>query len=404
MNEVGSSRSANPSNPSAQPLKGRDIVCFSNDWDGDPLSKTHLMRLLAQDNRILWVNSLGNRAPGATAHDARRLLRKAWKALAGVREVEPNLFVLSPLAVPVFGSEAVGAVNRVALGLQVRRAMKGLGFQRPVVWAFLPAAQWVARSLEPDLLVYHCVDEFSAFSDAPGEAIARMEKQLVREADLVIASAQRLYDSKRALNPRTVLVRHGVDYRHFARALDRATPVPEDVAGLPRPVLGFFGLVADWVDVDLLEALAKANPGGSVVLVGRVRTDVSRLRRATNVHLLGPKPYATLPGYAKAFDVGLLPFRVNELTLNSNPLKVREYLAAGLPVVSTAIPEVEQLGQCLVAHDTPQFLAQVRRALRVPGPRRARSDRIRSESWEARLEEIRGHVAALESSRRRLAR
>ncbi|MGC4113834.1 MAG: glycosyltransferase [Myxococcales bacterium] len=393
-----------PERPGPQALVGRDIVCFSNDWDGDPLSKTHLMRLLARDNRILWVNSLGNRAPGATAHDARRMVRKAWKALSGVREVEPNLFVLSPLAVPVFGSESVAAVNRVALKLQVRRAMRSLRFLHPVVWAFLPAAQWVARSLEPDLLVYHCVDEFSAFSDAPGQAIAQLEAKLAREADLVIVSAQRLYESKRALDERTVLVRHGVDHRHFARALDRDTPLPEEVAGLPRPVLGFFGLVADWVDVELLEAVAKDHPAGSLVIVGRVRCDVSRLRRLPNVHLLGPKPYATLPGYAKAFDVALLPFRVNELTLNANPLKVREYLAAGLPVVSTAIPEVEQLGQCLVAHDTPEFLAQVRRALRVPGRRQARSDRIRPESWDAKIEEIRGHVAALEASRREAAK
>ena len=399
MGEIGTARASARRPPRAKALKGRDIVCFSNDWGGDPLSKTHLMRLLAQDNRILWVNSLGNRAPKASAHDARRMLRKAGKALRGVQELERNLHVLSPLAVPVFGSPSADAVNRLALGIQVRRAMRGLGFGRPVVWAFLPSAEWIAGSLAPDPLIYHCVDEFSAFSDAPGAAIAAMEARLAGRADLVIASAGRLFESKRHLNPRTVLVRHGVDHAHFAQALDEATPIPEDVAALPRPLLGFFGLIEDWIDQELLEAVAASVSSGSVVLIGRARADVSRLRRLRNVHLMGPRPYASLPGYAKAFDVALLPFRVNELTLNANPLKAREYLAAGLPVVSTAIPEVEQLGQCSIARDAAGFVAQVRRALQEPGRRRARSQRIRSESWEARLEEIRGHVAALKARR-----
>lgn len=381
-------------------LVGRDIVCFSNDWGGDPLSKVHLMRILARDNRILWVNSLGNRAPTASVYDARRIARKALAALRGVREVEPNLYVLAPLAVPLPGSRVAWAINRAALQLQLRRAMRSLGFERPVVWSFLPSADWVAHALEPDLLVYHCVDEFSAFSDAPGEAVAQMEARLVKRADLVITSAERLYRSKRALNPSTVLVRHGVDWRHFAQALDPRTEIPEEIAGLPRPILGFFGLIADWVDLELLEEVAQANPGGSLVLIGRVRTDVSRLRRLKNVHLLGPRPYARLPAYAKAFDVALLPFVANELTANSNPLKVREYLAAGLPVVSTAVPEVERLGLCAIGRTRAGFLAQIKRALRSPGPRRARSARVRSESWEARVEEIRRHVRALELARR----
>jgi glycosyltransferase involved in cell wall biosynthesis len=375
-----------------QILRGRDIVCFSNDWDGDPLSKTHLMRLLSRDNRVLWVGSLGNRAPRASAYDARRLARKAWVALRGVREVEPNIHVLSPLAIPLLGSSLARAFNREALKLQIRRAMRALHFQRPIVWAFLPAAEWVARALKPDLLIYHCVDEFSAFSDAPSRAVAECEARLVKEADLVITSAERLFDSKRALNPRTVLVRHGVDHAHFARALDPSTAIPEEVSALPRPIFGFFGLIADWVDQELIEKVANANASGSVVMLGKVRTDVSRLKKVRNVHILGPRPYRELPSFCKAFDVALMPFRINELTLNANPLKVREYLAAGLPVVSTAIPEVEQLGLCFVGKDHQGFLAQLPRALESPMSRRERSERMKGESWAARLEEIRSHV------------
>lgn len=376
-------------------LRGRDIVCFSNDWDGDPLSKTHLMRILAQENRILWVNSLGNRAPRPTARDARRVLKKAAGALAGVREAERNIHVLSPLALPLFGSEIARSINRAALRLQILRAMRRLGFSRPIVWSFLPAAQWVAKSLEPALLIYHCVDEFSAFSDAPSRAVAEMEGRLVKESDLVITSAERLYEAKRAQNPRTVLVRHGVDHAHFARALDPELVVPEAMVGLPRPVFGFFGLIADWVDLELLGAVAAAYPSGSVVVIGRQRVDVGSLTRIRNVHLLGPRPYAELPAFAKGFDVALLPFCINELTLNANPLKVREYLAAGLPVVATGVPEVEQLGLCFIGRDREDFVSKLREALQTPGPRRERSEAVRGESWAARVEEIRGHVAAL---------
>src|SRR5690606_33031174 len=123
----------------------------------------------------------------------------------------------------------------------------------------------------------HCVDEFSAFSDAPGRAIAEAEARLVRAADLVITSAERLQQSKRAMNPNTCLVRHGVDFAHFSRALDPELKPPEDVARLAKPIIGFFGLVADWVDIELLEKVARSFPEASVVIIGSVRTDVSRL-------------------------------------------------------------------------------------------------------------------------------
>jgi glycosyltransferase involved in cell wall biosynthesis len=134
---------------------------------------------------------------------------------------------------------------------------------------------------------------------------------------------------------------------------------------------------------------------GSLVIVGKATTDVSMLERLPNVHLMGRQPYASLPAYCKAFDVSLNPFRINELTLNANPLKVREYLAAGLPVVSTAVPEVMKLDLCRIGFDRESFIQEIETALIDPGPSQARSEAIQSESWEARLDEIRGHIAAL---------
>jgi hypothetical protein len=374
------------------PHAREDIVCFSNDWDGDPLSKTHLMRILARDHQVLWVNSLGNRSARASSSDARRVVRKLRAAARGLVEVERNIHVLSPLYVPAYGNAAALRANRVLVRLQVLAAMKRLGMRRPISWSFLPSAAAVAGTLGEALVLYHVVDEFSAFSDASVH-VAEMERRLLERADLVIASSEKLLEGKRRTNPHTVLVRHGVDYGHFARACEPG-PVPEDLARLPRPVIGFFGLVADWIDLALVRRVADRYPGASVVLLGRVVTSTTPLEGARNVHLLGRKPYAELPAYCRGFDVALTPFKLNALALAANPLKAREYVAAGLPNVCTDLPELRAIPGCTVVKDPDAFVEEVGRALEAGGPDPARSALVRGESWEAKVLEIRGHLGA----------
>jgi glycosyltransferase involved in cell wall biosynthesis len=395
MGQQGVNGNGHGADAAAGVLRGRDILCFSHDWSGDPLSKTHLMRLLARDNRVLWVNSIGYRTPTVSKADASRAFKKLFAAAQPLGNPEPNIYVLNPLAVPLYNRPSARALNRHLLRFQVRRAMRKLGFRRPINWVFNPPAAVVAGSLGEEQLIYQCVDEYSAFSGVSGRAMAEFEEKLLRMADLSIVSAERLLESKGRINPQTVLVRHGVDFTHFSRALDPATAVPAEIASLPRPVIGFFGLVADWVDVELMAEVAKHFSGGSLVVLGKATTDVSMLEGLPNVHLLGRKPYEELPAYCKGFDVALMPFRLNELTLNANPLKVREYLAAGLPVVSTSIPEVEVLGLCRIADGPAATIREIEAALEDPGPGRARSEAVRSESWEARLDEIRRHLASV---------
>jgi glycosyltransferase involved in cell wall biosynthesis len=376
-------------------LRGRDMLCFGHDWSGDPLSKTHLMRLLARDNRVLWINSIGYRAPTASGRDFKRIVTKLRAAAEPVKEVEPNIFVLNPLAVPAYGVPAMQRVNRELLKLQVWRAVDRLGFRRVVNWVFNPTAAVVAGALSEDLVVYYCVDEFTAFSGISPQLVA-LERQLIEKADLVIVSSEKLRQTKSAHNPRTALVRHGVQYDHFRTALAPETRVPDEVARLPKPVIGYFGLMADdWIDIDLMEHVARHFAGGSMVLLGKVTTDLSRLTALPNVHVLGRKPFEDLPAYCKAFDVAMNPFPLNEVTLNSNPLKVREYLAAGLPVVSTRIPEVEVVREARIADSKEAFVKAIEEALARPGPRPERSASMRNESWEAKIEEVRLAVATL---------
>jgi glycosyltransferase involved in cell wall biosynthesis len=297
--------------------------------------------------------------------------------------------VLNPLVVPAYGSPRIQRFNKKFLRFQVRRAMRQLRFERPINWVFNPAAALIAGELGEERLIYYCVDEYTAFNGVASESLLSMERGLLEKADLVIVSAERLYQSKRPHNPNTHLVRHGVDFEHFRKALDPQTAVPPEIALLPKPIIGYFGLIAEeWIDLELLVRVAKAFPHASLVMLGKITMDVTPLRQLPNVHLLGRKPYETLSAYCKGFDVALIPFPQNEATLNSNPLKAREYLAAGLPVISTPVPEVEVLGQCRIGCDHDGFIAEVAAALRDPGPSAARSECVRMEGWSARLVEV----------------
>ena len=380
-------------------LYGRDILCFSHDWTGDPLSKTHLMRVLSKDNRILWINAIANRMPTTSSKDMSRIFNKLKSFTEPIREVEPNIFVLNPLAIPAYGNKAIVALNKRSLVSQVKKAMRKLDFKNVVNMVFNPAAGMIAGKLGESELIYYCVDEYTAFTGS--SALKDIEIDLFQKSDLVIVSAEKLYDSKKQYNENTFIIRHGTDWRHFRTALDADLVIPADIADLPRPIIGFHGLLADWVDYELIKKTAEHFKDGSVVLIGKIAVDAEQkvkiLNDVPNVHFLGRKPYAELPAYCKAFDVALNPFAINELTLAANPLKVREYLAAGLPVVSTDIPEVRVLPACLVAVDHDDFIKKIQEAIDHPEPREAVSDAISHESWEAKIDELRSIMVSTRS-------
>lgn len=383
-------------------LRGRDILCFSHDWTGDPLSKTHLTRVLSKDNRILWINAIANRMPTTSSKDLSRIYKKLKSFTEPVREVEPNIFVMNPLAIPAYGSKAIVAFNQKFLVRQVKSAMKKLGMRNVINMVFNPAAGMIAGKLGESELLYYCVDEYTAFTGV-SSGLREIEEDLFRRSDLVVVSAEKLLESKKQFNANTFLIRHGTDWRHFRKALDETTKIPDEIKDLRRPVIGFHGLLADWVDFELLRKTAEHFKNGSVVLIGKIAVDAEKkikiLDDVSNIHFLGRKPYEDLPAFCKGFDVALNPFEISELTLAANPLKVREYLAAGLQVVSTDIPEVRVLENCLVGANHADFIAKIEEVLSNPKPREEISDAIRHESWDAKVGELR-EVLFLTQSRK----
>jgi len=349
-----------------------------------------LMLRFARSHRILWINSVNNRSPRLARKDMRRI----WEKLAGFRQglsqAHDRIWVLNPLYIPFHGSPTVRAMNRRLLGIQIRRALSRLKIRRPITYTFAPTSADVAGTLGEMKIIYHCVDEFAAFSDAGSEVAAR-ERELLKKSDIVLCSAVGLFDRKKEYNSHTYLVTHGVDYEFFRKAADKRIPIAAEIQCLPRPSLGVTGLLADWVDICLLAELANLRPEWSIVLIGRSDTDLKVLDGLKNIHLLGHRPYHRLPEYLRGFDVALLPFVDNELTRNANPLKLREYMAAGLPVVASPLPEVVRYaGRVALARTATDYEREIAALLErgEVGPSAERSAQMASESWDVKLAEI----------------
>ena len=377
-------------------LSGDNIICFAKDWTEDPTSNNHVMRLLAKKNEVLWLNSIATRAPSLTSsRDLKKIGRKLKSFSQGPRVIEDGLNVYTPIVLPFPHSAMATKLNGEILKRTIGVLRKKLGMKDFQLWSFIPTAVQYVGKLGESLVVYYCTDEWSHFSYVDGPKIVAMEKELCEKADIVFCTARTLLDRKRVFNPETHLASHGVDYSHFAKALDPSTPIAEEIARLPKPVIGFVGLVQDWVDLELIGKLAAKYEKGSVVIVGKSLVDMGGLAKYGNVHLLGRKPYSELPKYCKGFDVALIPFKVNELTRNVNPIKLREYFSAGLPVVSTEIPEVSYYKDtCTVARTHDEFLRGVETELRNDSPeaRRARSDAMKKETWEQKVDELGTHI------------
>jgi glycosyltransferase involved in cell wall biosynthesis len=383
----------------AAPPAGETIVCFSSiDWDFNWQGHQELASWLARHgNRVLFVDNTGVRT--AALRDVPRLRQRFrnWRhGAGGLRAVQPGVWVLSPLLLPLPYSALARSLNRMWLLRSVRRWLRSVDVHRPIVWTFLPTplVRDLIRALQPELCVYYCVDDMPGSSPA-ARRVESSETALFREADLVLVTSEKL--RARALRhcEAAPIFPFGVSAAALAAVDGQPGPPPQEVRDLPRPVVGYVGGVNVKLDQALLAQAAALLPEASFVLVGPVEEDAARLRRVRNVHLLGPRPHADVVRFLRAFDVGIVPYRLTDYTAHVFPTKLTEYLAAGLPVVATPLHEITrfnaQNGDVIQTATGPEdFAAAIRRAAAPAEPPVAerRAAIARTHAWDTRLLEM----------------
>jgi len=362
----------------------RDVsfVVFSDDWGRHPSSCEHIFRRIVGTHRVVWVNTMGFRAPNFSLADLRRSANKiqSWfrKPDATVAEpLPPNLEVFSPLILPFPGNRACDSFNARSMANPVKHALQKFAGDDVRLVTSLPNLGGVFRQFPNLRRYYYCVDDFLQWPGANPAVVGAMESELIEHCDAAIVTARSLQDKFDRSPIEPEYLGHGVDCGHFdGLARERAAD---------RPLIGFFGEVRDWFASDLIEAAATQHPDWDFEIIGRIQIDVSVLEALPNVRFTGPVPYPDLPRAAARFDVGLIPYRLTSLTRAINPLKGLEYLALGLPVVATPLPALDDLGDLILRADEPgSFVNAIERALADDGPglREKRLACARGHDWE----------------------
>ncbi len=299
--------------------------------------------------------------------------------------------------------EAIAVVRELVTGALDRAPLAGR-FDRVVQWFYTPmAAPEMLGAFDEDGVIYDCMDELAQFRFAPAD-IGRRERMLLSRADVVFTGGHRLYESKSRYHDNVHFFGCGVDAAHFNQARSAQTVVPHDAAELPGPIMGYFGVIDERLDYDLLRTLAERRPDWTLLMIGPVvKVDPADLPRASNIHWLGQRDYSQLPAYVRSFDVCLMPFALNEATEYINPTKTLEYMAAGKPIVSTAVADVVRnfVPVVRVASDVEGFVSHVIESVEQPDPARIEQGILRAatESWEGIVWQMRRLMGAAVAAR-----
>jgi UDP-galactopyranose mutase len=358
------------------PAPAPDLICLSHlRWNFVFQRPQHLMTRCARDRRVFFVEEpvIGGRT------DPRLEI-----------ETSSRVCVVVPHLPAGLSAACIERVQRALLDELIEQQQ----IEQYLLWYYTPMALAFTDHLAPAATIYDCMDELSAFKNAPA-VLKQREADLMRRASLVLTGGQSLYEAKRHQHTNIHLFPSSVDVEHFAQARGK-TIDPGDQAAIPHPRLGFFGVIDERMDLELLDGVAAARPAWHIVMLGPVvKIDSAALPSRPNIHYLGPKKYGELPQYVAGWEVALLPFARNEATRFISPTKTPEYLAAGKPVVSTTIRDVvrpyAQRGLVRIADDVPGFVHACTAAMAEdPTKRTTQADAfLRQTSWEGTWSRLR---------------
>ncbi len=376
------------------PQYPRSVVCFGGeDWwyHNRGHCDMQFMRQFAKHVPVLYVNSIVIRKPNFSEGPVfwQRLQRKARSIFRGLRQVSERFWVFSPVTAPVHHIPGFRVINDIAIRLQTRGVMRRLTMQKPLVWVNCPGACFAALALPRCGLVYQRTDRFEDFPGIDAHRVSLYDRMLRERADLTFYCNRSLYEEERETCRAALYVEHGVDYERFAQPSSDVA-LPADIADLPRPIAGFFGAIdTHKFDLDLAVRVAGELPGFSFVFIGEASIDCSALSALPNVSMVGRIPYERIPDYGRVFDVCLMPFKSNAWIEAFSPIKLKEYLALGKPIVTTGFPELSEYAELVyVGEDARRFAECVARAVREDSVsmQQKRRQRVSGHSWESKAQ------------------
>lgn len=354
-------------------LAGRDIVVLGHQrWDAHFTVLHGTTLRLAQQNRVLFMEPPDSAASILHHRGARAALGRMFNRLElcgkslGIYHVPPLFLPFQPYSRAILRS-----IEWTFLRM-VRDGIRRMGLSDPLFWVYQFNTARVVEKLDPPLVVYECIEEAAGFTRSPRKQayVRDLDAQLCRRADVVFVPNAPMLTARRPLARAIHVFPWPVDFDHYHQAAHPALQVPEDLARIAPPIIGFYGnLDPCRFDIELVHTLAQRRPRWNFALIGPFWQgfEPGPLRRCPNVHFLGPKPLRDLPAYLKGFAVGIIPYGLNEFTRSITPLKLMEYLATGKPVVTTPLPAALPLGHVLrVAADADEFEAQIAAALADP--------------------------------------
>jgi len=408
----------NTNTTSSQPInKNRPLIVFGEDWGAHPSSTQHIVKILGQTRPVIWLNSIGLRKPKLTRHDLARVYNKiksfilskpkGTKAQESINDINNSQFIIiNPLVIPCANSWLSLKLSKAILKWQLKSACKRLELSDPIIWTSLPTTVDYLELFEKAPCVYYCGDDFSSLAGVDHQFVSEKETELISKSSYIFTASEKLlhkFPADKAVN-----IPHGVNFSLFS---EKVRHIPLD---LPqgKPIAGFYGSISSWLDQDLLVQTIKALPHWRFVFIGKADCNIDKLQQFSNVYFLGTRPHNDLPKYIQNWNVAILPFVNNKQIQMCNPLKLREYLASGTPIVTTDFNALNGYRKYLqVANKANPFyqaillanaevtplvnfdrLDNISDLLAITQVKQTRKSCVVNESWESRAKEVQRYL------------
>lgn len=371
-----------------------DIICFSTTtWEPIPTRKQQIMKRMPEDIRIFYVEPPITYIGPLKDKRIKQYLKKYKNNPFKIKE---NLYVFSlPPIFPFYNKlRIINKINQWKIARYIKKEIVNkFGVKKPILWTYMPNSIDLINKFDKRAVIYDCVDKHSEYNGLINKQVVdKMEEELARKSNIIFTTAEGLYSHLKEYNNNIFLIPNGADFEHFNRARTK-NRIPKEMESIKKPILGFVGVIHDWIDLNLIEHLAKKRPELSIVLIGPIGAgvDIETLNKCKNVFFLGRIDYKKLPEYIAQFDICLNVFKVNDLSFNVSPLKFYEYLATGKPIVSTNMPQIKNFSDVVyIAYSYDEFLKKCEDALREDNVEliEKRISYAKAASWQNKVDEM----------------